>query len=1084
MDEKTKFINLNVQTHMSIGESALRISDLIEFCKKNNIPYAAFCDRSNFFGSVEYSNYLIKNNIKPIIGCMIKIHNFGYLPCFIKSKLGFRNLSNLISLPYIKEDTAVHFNDLVKFKDEIIILSGGIDSVFYEGISLDEIEKKIKQLYEVFKDNLYIQIINSAGKFNLIQIAEKLNIPIVIAPTVKCIDEKQQETLYALEKVNANQIFTDDELAQFKQQKNYYMKYDEIIKEYSFLGPLLDEGLENTIQIAKRCSFYITQEKPSLPVYISPDTEEEALKKLAYAGLKKRLLNVDIDKHETYWKRLNFELDVIILKKFARYFLCTADFMKYATDNDIPVGLGRGSGAGSLVAYSLKITGIDPIKFGLIFERFLNPERNSFPDFDIDFDPERREEIVKYLMKKYGIYRVANIITFGKFHARGAIRAVCRIFNIPFKQSDELTKLIPNDQVNPLDLKQSIELVPNLKVFSESEKFKRIFELSLGIEGLVYSLSQHAAGIIITNENIFEQCGPLMKFEKDERFVTQLDFKSLDQVGGIKFDFLCLRTLSIIKYITNLIEKNYGIIINTEKIPLDDAKTFKLFCNKNLEGVFQFENAGIIEYVGQLAPNNIEDLIALNALYRPGPIKNIPLYIHRKNKKEPIKYLHPMLEPILKDTFGVIVYQEQVIYIVMQLASYSLGKADLVRWIMGKKKVLEMQQQRAQFVKGSMENGIEEKTANDIFDQISEFSGYGFNKSHAAPYAIIAYFCGYFKANYPLEFFCACCSLEMDNDKKLLQYINNARQMGFDVIPPCVNKSLNHFSIENGKLQYGIGALKGIGVGLAEHFEKDRQENGLYTGIYNFIGRNSDYVNLKNWKSLVNSGFFDVLEPNRNILIDSLELIRRGDQLPIKEKKSRWQNLLESKASFGFYLQNPLQEYRNLLLSLNCVTIKNLNNLSEFIAGEIFNIRRRRTKTNKNYAFVQISDETALIDVILFDKVLSDNSNKIKEGELMIFKVRLKQEGKSRKILITSVYSINEFLDFFSKKIYLEFDFSKQLIATKKILDKHPSGNCVIFFKIGTTFYALDQKICDSIELREELTELGIAIYTEELKFS
>jgi DNA polymerase-3 subunit alpha len=1065
------YINLRVFSHFTRLKSIIKPKDLIYFCKKNNIAAVGMCDEMSLFGAVDFSVEAVKNGIKPILGCLINVDSIGKLPLYIKNSNGYEWLSYMLTKALEKNENFITIEDL-RTQNGIVCLTG------QDIINHENILEKIKELHSIFKDDLFVEIQNNSGKNKLLNIATDLNIPIVVTNDVFCLSKEDVEALFVFRAIQDNSKYSEEEMENFSYKNNFFYKESDLNNSLQ----LLKEGIENTAVIAKKCSFYIEGQKPLIPIYSEgEDTDEHAiLRRHATEGLNIRLKNVPISEHEKYWQRLNMELEVLRMKNFSGYFLITADFIKYAKKIGVPVGPGRGSGAGSLVAYSITITNIDPMKYDLIFERFLNPERNSMPDFDIDFCPEGRRKIVEYLIEKYGKYNVSFIVTFGTLQSKGVIRDVCRIFSISFSESDLITKLIPYDQVNPMTLTQAIEQSPQLKAYYENVRYKKIFEICLKLEGLVRNFSKHAAGVIIYPKPIYISC-PLWADEKGD-FVTQFDLKNSEYVGCVKFDFLGLRTLTVIKKTCGLIKKIYNIDIDIDHIPLQDSITFQLIKNVDLDGVFQFDGVGIRGIIQDLKPTSFEDLIAINALYRPGPIGQIPRYIARKHGQENIEYIHPMVKNILSNTLGIIVYQEQVMAIAMVCGGYSAGEADLLRRAMGKKKPEEMKMQREIFVNGCLKNNIDEKIANTMFDQMNEFAGYGFNKSHAAPYALIAYICAYLKAHYTIEFIAIFMSEEMDNLDKVIRFLNNLRKRNIKIISPCVQKSYSYFRAQDNTIIYGLGALKNVGVEAAQAIEKERKQNGVYLDVYDFVSRNINFLNKKNWESLVKSGALDCFCYSREVLLENFLSIQKQEILFLGvEKWSFMQKYNEERVAYGFHFNGYLKKVRDSLETMECYRIKDLHTKNIplkqkqaicYIAGEIISVRRRRNSQKANYAFLEVLDETELIGLTFFSNVLEKLSTQLTEGNVLVFKVKVEKTNNLLKCVCMDAFALDEMLKN-SHEINMVIHNRDSMQNLKNIIDTTPKGNTKINLFVDNKKLDTNISIEDSINFRTLLEAEG-----------
>lgn len=839
------YIALRNHTTNSLCKGAIKINDIVNKAKELKMPALGIMDISNLFGALEFSMACKKSGIQPIISCEIFI-DFKYddnknrsnldiqnslckLPLIAKNNIGYENLMYLSSYSFINRKAGIspHIElDLLTEKSEgLIALSGakeGILNRLIEQKQEKKLNKYITQLKNIFKnDDFYIQIERYGEKNEeiiekkLIDLAFKDNIPLVATNDVYFLEKNLHEAQDILNCIGEGRFFLESNRRKFSEEQ--YFKTPE---EFNDLFSDIPEAIENTINIAKKCHFMAQERPPTLPTFDDSEgfSEKEELKNQSYNGLQERLKKkfeieniktADQDKiNKEYYDRLDYELSIISRMGFDGYFLIVSDFIKWSKNNDIPVGPGRGSGAGSVVAWSLQITDLDPIRFGLLFERFLNPERVSMPDFDIDFCQARRDEVIKYVQNKYDLgakdqpkkteeIKVAQIITFGKLQAKAVLKDVGRVLQMPYNQVDRICKLIPFNAVEAVTLQKAIEMDQDLQnAIKEDEQVSKLADIALKLEGLNRHASTHAAGIVIGDKPLTEICG-LYRDQGQEMPAVGYTMKYAETAGLVKFDFLGLKTLTTIAETVKLVEKNQNIKIDISNIKLDDKKTFDMLAQGDSVGVFQIESSGMRSVLKQMKCDKIEDIIALISLYRPGPMDNIPTYIKRKHGEEEIEYPHKMLEPILKETYGVIVYQEQVMEIAKVLAGYSLGAADLLRRAMGKKIKEEMDKQRKIFVEGAIKNNVDEKKAGEIFDLVDKFAGYGFNKSHAAAYAFISYQTAYLKAHFPVEFLVASINLEIDNAEKINVFLQVAREHNIKVLPPDVNSSQDYFSIEN-----------------------------------------------------------------------------------------------------------------------------------------------------------------------------------------------------------------------------------------------------------------------------------------------
>ncbi|MDA9573841.1 DNA polymerase III subunit alpha [Rickettsiales bacterium] len=824
------YINFKNHTTYSLCKGAIKINELIEKAKEYKMPAIGIMDINNLFGALEFSSICKKNSIQPILGCELTIdleqndnnyqHNiessFIALPLIAKNDIGYKNLLYLASKCYIDKQQGlsphVKFSELKKYNSGLIAFSGGLDGFLAKNLLMNQENNAIKLLKEfqdIFKDDFFIEI-NRHSKSQEIKIEDQLikialnhDIALIASNDVYFLNQNMHEAQDILNCIGEGQVLHDD--SRIKKSPHQYFKSTEEMKE---LFRDLPDAIENSINIAKKCHIMAFERPPSLPKFSTKDGFDDGteLKKQAHGGLKEKLtLKAKIEGlsdnkireiEKEYFERLDYELSIIIKMDFPGYFLIVSDFIKWAKNNNIPVGPGRGSGAGSVVAWALKITDLDPIRFGLLFERFLNPERVSMPDFDIDFCQARRDEVIDYVQKKYGTEYVAQIITFGKLQARAVLKDVGRVLQMPYNQVDRICKLIPFNAIEAVTLEKAIEMDEELqKAIKEDEQIKKLVDIALKLEGLNRHASTHAAGVVIGDKPLHEICC-LYSDKIGEMPAVGYSMKYAEAAGLVKFDFLGLKTLTTISKTVELIKSNRNINVNISEIKLDDKKTFEMLAQGDSIGAFQIESSGMRSVLRQMRADKIEDIIALISLYRPGPMDNIPTYIKRKHGQEQISYPHPLLEPILKETYGVIVYQEQVMEIARVLAKYSLGGADLLRRAMGKKIKEEMDKQRKIFIAGAKENNVDEKQAGEIFDLVDKFAGYGFNKSHAAAYALISYQTAYLKAHFLPEFLTASINLEIDNADKINIFLQVAKNHNIQVLPPDINKSQALFSIE------------------------------------------------------------------------------------------------------------------------------------------------------------------------------------------------------------------------------------------------------------------------------------------------
>ena len=837
----------------------------------------------------------------------------------------------------------------------------------------------------------------------------------------------------------------------------HYLKSE---AEMAALFADLPEALANSVEIAVRCAFRPEGRKPILPRFVPGDDslseienfrlEAAELKRQAKEGLAHRLEVAGLAAgytREDYDKRLAYEIDVITQMKFPGYFLIVADFIKWSKANGVPVGPGRGSGAGSLVAYALTITDLDPLRFGLLFERFLNPERISMPDFDVDFCQEKRDRVIAYVQSKYGENRVAQIITHGKLQARAVLRDVGRVLQIPYGQVDRLCKLVPNNPANPVTLRQAIDGEPKLQEERDREPIvARLLEIAEKLEGLYRHASTHAAGIVIADRPL-EELVPLYRDAKSALPITQFNWKMVEAAGLVKFDFLGLKTLTVLEKAVELVRRGRGIAVDLATLPLDDKATYDMLAKADTAGVFQLEGSGMRESLKRLKPDRFEDIIAMVALYRPGPMDNIPTYINRKHGEEPVEYLHPMLEGILKETYGVIIYQEQVIQIAQVMGGYSLGQADLLRRAMGKKDKAEMAKQQARFLEGAVAKGVKRDDAIYIFNLVDKFAGYGFNKSHAAAYALVSYQTAYLKAHFREEFFAASMTLDMGNTDKLSMFASEARKSGIAMRPPSVNVSGVDFGAEppegdakTGAIRYSLAALKNIGAGAVETIVNEREANGPFVSLADFASRvDAKALNKRAIETLAKGGAFDELEPNRALVAANTDTIlamaqrRTSDEAQgttdlfggsgkpvdmVLRSADAWTPMERLSAEFeavGFYLSgHPLDQYERVLAKLGVRRYNEFEILAQRgataarLAGIVIAARERRSQKGNKFAFATFSDATGQFEAVIFSDTLAASRELLEPGTPVIVGIEAERDGETLKMRVQSLEALDK----------------------------------------------------------------------------
>ncbi|MEM7741752.1 MAG: DNA polymerase III subunit alpha, partial [Pseudomonadota bacterium] len=858
------FIHLHVHSSYSLAEGAVSISRLKGLCEKTQMPALAVTDTNNLFGALEAAETLSAAGIQSITGIELPVavdkktvgkgkpQIIPRVVLLAQNEAGYQRLMALATQSFLaparEGDPCVDLADVCQDTEGLLCLTGGIvgpiDTALAHG-DHRRASKLLDLLSAAFPKRLYIELhrapsdgaTDTDGRYPwegmLLEEAYRRDLPLVATNPVFFAEEADHDAHDALLCIAEGSYISQDERRRVP--ADAWFKPEEAMLT---LFQDLPEATANTVEVAQRCAFRPQTAPPLLPSFAGDkDSEDDALRKAALEGLTTRLEAIEPSAEKAeYEARLHHELDVIVRMGFSGYFLIVADFIKWAKAEDIPVGPGRGSGAGSLVAYALTITDLDPLRYGLLFERFLNPERVSMPDFDIDFCQDRRDEVIRYVQRKYGDDRVAQIITFGKLQARAVLRDVGRVLQMPFGQVDRLCKMVPNNPAHPVTLKEAIDGEPRFAEERNADpQVGVLIDTALKLEGLYRHASTHAAGVVIGDRPL-QEIVPLYLDPRADMPATQFNMKWVEPAGLVKFDFLGLKTLTVIRRaLDNL--KAEGIQLDIDRIPTDDSETFAMLTRGEATGVFQLESSGMRATLKGLRPDCIEDIIALVSLYRPGPMDNIPTYIARKAGDETPDYLHPMLEDILKETYGVIIYQEQVMQIAQTLSGYSLGEADVLRRAMGKKKKEEMDRQKRRFVDGAKERGVTKSKAESIFELVAKFAGYGFNKSHAAAYAWIAYQTAYLKAHHPAAFLAASMSLDFANTDKLAVFHGEAKRAGVPVHPPCINQSTADFRSRDGQVYYALGALKNVGFEAMRHIEETRDQGGAFHDLFDFSER-------------------------------------------------------------------------------------------------------------------------------------------------------------------------------------------------------------------------------------------------------
>ncbi len=1086
------FIHLRVHSDYSLLEGAIHIKDLVKWCKAQKMPAVAITDSGNLFGSLEFSLEASGSGVQPIHACALLVkpeavqdtrHSHLQKPdqllVYAQNETGWQNLLALVSKSYLQPagDTAplLSMDDLQGNCEGLIAFTGGIYGAVGKSLlaGRDALgQEQLKKLMQLFPGRLYMEISRhglpeeAATEERFIALAYEYNIPLVATNNVHFIKQEMFEAHDAFLCIADGSYVSDDTRRSLNPQHRL-----KTAQEMCELFADIPEATANTVAIARRCSFFAQSRDPILPSFsIEGMSEEESLRVQARKGLEARLDGYieGEENRKPYLERLEFELDVIIKMKFPGYFLIVSDFITWSKEQGIPVGPGRGSGAGSVVAWSLSITDLDPLRYGLLFERFLNPHRVSMPDFDIDFCQERREEVIQYVQKKYGTDRVAQIITFGKLQARAVLRDVGRVLQMPYGQVDRICKMVPNNPAAPVTLAQAIDMDTAFQTaMDEDESVAKLMDISLKLEGFNRHASTHAAGVVI-GDRVLSQLVPMYRDPKSDMQVVQYSMKYVEKAGLVKFDFLGLKTLTVLVRTVKLISQR-GIEVDLRKLPEGDKKAYEMLSRGDTVGVFQLESAGMRDTLKKLKPDCLEDIIALVSLYRPGPMENIPTYISRKHGEEKAVYQHPLLEQVLKETFGVIIYQEQVMQIAQLLAGYSLGEADLLRRAMGKKIRAEMEAQRDTFVARSVERGVPKKDAASIFDLIAKFAEYGFNKSHAAAYAVIAYQTAYLKANYPVEFIAASMTYDMGNTDKLSIFREDATRFGIEMLAPDINRSEVLFSVESvtshesqvtGEekkshdqrpmthdhlaIRYALAAIRNVGAAAMEGVVAERNKNGIYKDIFDFVVRiPPEALNRRALEFLIKAGAFDKLHPNRGELFANIELVMAHGAAAQRDRESQqvslfggadaaskhtpklgshpdWSKLEKLEHEFtaiGFYLSaHPLSGY---LSAIEALGVTPSNELAEKLGEKYRSVklagivtgRKFKVSDKGRFAFVQLSDMAGLFEVSIFnEELLSQQRDNLENGNILLITADGKSEEGGVRLIAQSLIPLDEAL--------------------------------------------------------------------------
>ncbi|MHA1133524.1 MAG: DNA polymerase III subunit alpha [Alphaproteobacteria bacterium] len=1068
------FVHLRVHSAYSLLEGALKIPKLVELAKADHAPALALTDANNLFGALEFSEAMANAGIQPIIGCTLTLtfeqepepapgtgpgapKADGRIALLAKDETGYANLMRLSTQAYFAAaetgEALVTVEQLSEHASGLIALTGGpegvIDLALADG-NPEFAKSRLEALHALFADRLYVELQRhglpqeKGTEPHLIGLAYDMELPLVATNEPFFAQHDDFEAHDALICIAQGSYVAVDERRRLSPEHHF-----KTAEQMRALFADIPEALENTVEIARRCAYRPMLRDPILPAFLSgeqatsalAETEAEELRRQAETGLAERLAQTGTapgHDEAAYKDRLAFELDVITGMNYQGYFLIVSDFIKWTKGQGIPVGPGRGSGAGSLVAYALTITDLDPIRFGLLFERFLNPERVSMPDLDIDFCQDRRDEVIAYVRERYGADRVAHIITFGKLQARAVLRDVGRVLQMPYGQVDRLCKLVPMNPANPVTLPQAIAGEPRLQEERDKEPIvAKLLDIGQRLEGLYRHASTHAAGVVIADRPLIDLV-PLYRDSRAQLPATQFNMKWAEAAGLVKFDFLGLKTLTVIDTARLLIARD-GPDIDPAKIPLDDEASFELMQRGDTIGVFQLEGQGMRDALRKLKPDRFEDIIAMVALYRPGPMDNIETFVNRKHGREEIESLHPMIEPILEETYGVIIYQEQVMQIAQVLSGYSLGEADLLRRAMGKKIKKEMDAQRKRFVDGAVENGVDKGRAEYIFELVAKFAGYGFNKSHASGYALIAYQTAYLKANYPTEFIAASMTLDMGNADKLAGFAQEAERLGIGIEPPSLNHSEVGFIPSGGAIRYSLAALKNVGRQAVESICAERDENGPFKSVPDFAQRlNPRLVNKRALETLSAAGAFDDLDIDRATAHANADLIiATGNSA--QEARAEGQNDLFSGGgaapeitlrranpwgstdrlsmefdAVGFFLSgHPLDDYSEVLQNIGVEPWTEFEGKARArrvvgkLSGTVLSARERTGKSGNPYAFVVFSDPTGQFEAVIFSEALVAGRHLLETGTAVLLDVEAEADDDTVRVRIQGLESLD-----------------------------------------------------------------------------
>ncbi|MGC8501913.1 DNA polymerase III subunit alpha [Desulfurella sp.] len=1119
------FVHLHNHSEYSLLDGANKINAMVEKAKSDNQEYVALTDHGNMFGVLDFYKTCTKNNVKPIIGFEAYLapdrfdksnkSNF-HLTLLAKNNEGYQNLLKLSTFSYTEGfyyKPRIDKQLLREYSEGIIAGSAclhGEINYYLLNNDYNLAKKACLEYQEIFgKDNFFIEIMRhdlpeqTQIEPLLLRLANEINAPVVATNDCHYLNKTDAKAQDALLCIQTNRLINEEDRMKMRTQEFYFKTQEEMYEKFKDLK----EAPDNSYLIAKNCSIELELGKLIYPVFSeNMQKDNEMLENLAKERLEKRIKNFGLKNQiDVYYARLEYELNVIKQMNFSGYFLIVWDFINYAKSRSIPVGPGRGSAAGSLVSYSLGITDIDPIKYGLLFERFLNPERISMPDVDVDFCVERRDEVISYVQEKYGQYNVAQVATFGTMLSKAVIRDVARVMGFSYASADKIAKLIPTNAT----LDEAINQVDQIKkLIKEDKQIEELFSLSKTLEGLKRHASKHAAGVVISQEPIYNRC-PLYKPAGEDAIIAQFSKEHLEDVGLIKFDFLGLRNLTVIDFAVKLIKKYENENFDLLNIPTDNKEVFKLLQSGATLGVFQLESSGMQKLISELKPTVFEDLIALVALYRPGPLGSgmVKDFIERKHGVSKVEYPLPQLEPILKETYGIILYQEQVMQIANVLAGYTLAEADILRKSMGKKDKEKMAQQRSVFVERCIKNGIDEKKAESIFDLMEYFAGYGFNKSHSAAYAYIAYQTAYLKTHYPAYFMCALLASEASNTDKVAIYIDECNRLNIPILPPDINESYTNFTVVSQKdsnkkaIRFGLSAIKNVGAAAIEIIIEERK-NGSFKDLSDFLKRaDQRKVNKKVVESLIKSGCFDFVDKNRNQLLlqaenpkkSSTDLFGMDNTVSLQPQITTTQEEITKyeKELLGVFIShNPLKKYESIIKSLDINYISQLDTLNDEseikLIGVVSSLKEIHTKNKQTMAFVNFSDLHGSIEIVVFPN-LYEQLKQLNSIEPILIIGKLEKNEEKTSITAKQIIPMQEILKQISKiTIVIDSNIAhaESVLKDIKQLTNANSGNAQLFICLQkpqskqTLFKTKSSLKCD-FELLEYLKKYDIGIKLE-----